>query len=356
MTLEVGDPGDGLTSGSGTPVAQQRGICKACGTPLATDRSGQYCPVCMLRRALGDASEAKLDVPGTTVELESAQYGFEHYKLVLNEDGTPLELGRGAMGVTFKATDINLMRSVALKVVNARYLGNESARERFVSEARAAAGLHHPNIASVFHLGKTGDDYFYAMEFVEGETLDRVLKFRGPLDVDVALEIVNQVAAALSAAYRHNLVHRDIKPGNLMVVFGETNRVTVKVIDFGLAKPLHYRTSERARSEAGVFFGTPHFASPEQCLGNEADNRSDIYSLGVTLWAMLTGHVPFEGMVTEVMQKHVHEPPPVEQLEHVPKPVVSLIKSLLEKDPDKRPQTPYELQTHDPGGEGDVGC
>ena len=345
MTMEVGDPGDGLTSGSGPPIAQRRGVCEACGTPLATDRSGQYCPVCMLRRALLDVSEAKLDIPDTTVELESAQYGFEHYKLVLNEDGTPLELGRGAMGVTFKATDINLMRSVALKVVNARYLGNESARERFVSEARAAAGLHHPNVASVFHLGKTGDDYFYAMEFVEGETLDRVLKFRGPLDVDVALEIVNQVAAALSAAYRHNLVHRDIKPGNLMVVFGEANRVTVKVIDFGLAKPLHYRTSERARSEAGIFFGTPHFASPEQCLGKEADNRSDIYSLGVTLWAMLTGHVPFEGMVTEVMQKHVHEPPPVEQLEHVPKPVVSLIKSLLEKDPDKRPQTPYELQT-----------
>jgi serine/threonine protein kinase/Tfp pilus assembly protein PilF len=344
MTLEVGDPGDGLTSGSGSPVAQQRGVCEACGTPLATDRSGQYCPVCMLRRALGDASGSNLDIPGTTVELESAQYGFEHYKLVLNEDGTPLELGRGAMGVTFKATDINLKRSVALKVVNARYLGNESARDRFVSEARAAAGLDHPNVASVFHLGKTGDDYFYAMEFVEGETLDRVLKFRGPLEVDVALEIVNQVAAALSAAYRHNLVHRDIKPGNLMVVFGEANRVTVKVIDFGLAKPLHYRTSERARSEAGIFLGTPHFSSPEQCLGKETDNRSDIYSLGVTLWVMLTGHVPFEGMVTEVMQKHVHEPPPVERLEHVPKPVVSLIEALLEKDPEKRPQTPYQLQ------------
>ncbi|HEV3211058.1 MAG TPA: serine/threonine-protein kinase, partial [Chthoniobacterales bacterium] len=265
MTLEVGKSDDGLTAGSGSPVAQHRGVCEACGTPLATDHSGQYCPVCMLRRALGDASEAKLDIPGTTVELESAQPGFEHYKLVLNEDGRPLELGRGAMGVTFKATDTNLMRSVALKVVNAQYLGSESARQRFVSEARAAAGLHHPNVASVFHLGKTGDDYFYAMEFVEGETLDRVLKFRGPLDVDVALEIVNQVAAALSAAYRHNLVHRDIKPGNLMVVFGEANRVTVKVIDFGLAKPLHYRTSERARSEAGIFFGTPHFASPEQC-------------------------------------------------------------------------------------------
>jgi serine/threonine protein kinase len=345
MTLEVGKSDDGLTAGSGSPVAQHRSVCEVCGMALVTDHAGQYCPVCMLRRALGDASDAKGDIPATTAEFDSAQSGFEHYQLVLNEDGTPMELGRGAMGVTFKATDTNLMRSVALKVVNAQYLGSESAAQRFVGEARAAAGLHHPNVASVFHLGKTGNDYFYAMEFVEGETLDRVLKFRGPLDVDLALDIVDQVAAALSAAYRHNLVHRDIKPGNLMVVFGEANRVTVKVIDFGLAKPLHYRTSERARSEAGIFFGTPHFSSPEQCLGKEADHRSDLYSLGVTLWVMLTGHVPFEGMVTEVMQKHVHEPPPVEQLEHVPKPVVSLIKSLLEKDPDNRPQTPYELQT-----------
>src|SRR5260370_5845523 len=151
MTLEVGNPGDGLTPASGTPVAQQSGVCEACGMPLATDHAGQYCPVCMLRGALGDASEAKFDIPGTTVEFDSAQHGFEHYKLVLNEDGAPLELGRGAMGVTFKATDINLMRSVALKVVNARYLGDESARQRFVSEARAAAGLHHPDVPSPFH-------------------------------------------------------------------------------------------------------------------------------------------------------------------------------------------------------------
>ena len=343
MTLEMGNLGDNRASGDRSPV-EKESVCKSCGARLSADHAGYFCPACMLRSALRDASIAEGEEPAVTTVLDSAEYGFEHYKLVLNEDGRPLELGRGAMGVTFKATDVNLMRSVALKVVNARYLGNESARERFVSEARAAAGLHHPNVASVFHLGKTGDDYFYAMEFVEGETLDRVLKFRGPLDVDMALDIVDQVAAALSAAYRHNLVHRDIKPGNLMVEFGEANRVTVKVIDFGLAKPLHYRTSERARSEAGMFFGTPHFSSPEQCLGEEADSRSDIYSLGVTFWVMLTGRTPFDGRATEVMQKHVHEPPPVERLEHVPKPVVSLIESLLEKDPEKRPQTPYQLQ------------
>ena len=142
------------------------------------------------------------------------------------------------MGVTFKAVDTNLRFTVALKVVKAQYLDNEVMRQRFVSEARAAASLRHPNVASVFHLGKTGEDYFYAMEFVEGEPLDRVLMYRGPLEVGLALDIVEQVAAALSAAYRQNIVHRDIKPSNLMVTFGEGGRVTVKVIDFGLARPI----------------------------------------------------------------------------------------------------------------------
>jgi serine/threonine protein kinase/tetratricopeptide (TPR) repeat protein len=248
------------------------------------------------------------------------------------------------MGVTFKARDTNLKRDVALKVVRAQYLANEVVRQRFVTEARAAASLRHSNVASVYHLGKTGEDYFYAMEFVEGESLANVLKYRGPLEVGLALEIVDQVAAALSAAYRQNIVHRDIKPSNLMLVFGEGGHVTVKVIDFGLAKPIRGSTSEARPSEAGMFLGTPHFASPEQCSGKEADIRSDLYSLGVTFWVMLTGKVPFDGPTLDVMEKHRHAVPPLEQLERIPKPVVSLIESLLEKDPAKRPQTPYELQ------------
>jgi serine/threonine protein kinase len=119
----------------------------------------------------------------------------------------------------------------------------------------------------------------------------------------------------------------------------------VKVIDFGLVKPFRAPVSERRLSEEGRFFGTPHFASPEQCLGKDVDIRSDLYSLGVTLWVMLSGQAPFDGPITEVMQKHVHEAPPVERLEHVPRPVVGLIESLLDKDPTKRPQTPYQLRT-----------
>ena len=337
-----------LDSSEDDPLFQapaQNHFCPICKTPLSESISAISCPVCMLRTALAETTELRNEDLIVTSKPGGTETRFEHYELVRHDDGTPLELGRGAMGITFKAIDTNLRVEVALKVVKARYLDNEMMRQRFVSEARAAASLRHPNVASVFHLGKTGEDYFYSMEFVEGEPLDRVLKYRGPLEVELALDIVEQVAAALSAAYRQNIVHRDIKPSNLMVTFGVGGRVTVKVIDFGLARPMRVSASEPRLSEAGVFMGTPQYASPEQCSGKEADIRSDLYSLGITLWAMLTGKVPFAGSTLELLQKHQYEAPPLERLEHVPKPVVSLIESLLEKDPARRPQTPYQLQT-----------
>lgn len=329
---------------SGQERGDGRGSCPVCKTPLSEDNLAAFCPVCMLRGALSETLELGEEPLSDVPRQAGPDISFEHYELVRREDGSPLELGRGAMGVTFKARDTNLRRDVALKVVKAQYLANQDIRQRFVSEARAAASLRHSNVASVYHLGKTGEDYFYAMEFVEGEPLERVLKYRGPLEVGLALEIVNQVAAALSAAYRRNIVHRDLKPSNLMLAFGEVGHVTVKVIDFGLARPIRASTSEPRLSEAGMFVGTPHFASPEQCAGKEADIRSDLYSLGVTFWVMLTGKLPFDGPTLDVIEKHQHEPPPLEQLERVPKPVVSLIESLLEKDPAKRPETPFELQ------------
>jgi serine/threonine protein kinase len=137
---------------------------------------------------------------------------FDHYELVTREDGKPVELGRGAMGVTYKAFDINLRCPVTLKVISERNLGDESAQLRFLREARAAASVRHPNDASVFHLGGTGDNYFYAMEFVEGETLEKRIKRSGRLEIKLALEIASQVAAGLAAVHEQNLVHRDIKP------------------------------------------------------------------------------------------------------------------------------------------------
>ena len=344
MNVENSGDDPRLHASAQEPGGENRS-CSVCKTPLSADNLGAFCPVCMLRSALTQTSEFGEEKLIVAPELEVSDNRFEHYELVRREDGAPLELGRGAMGITFKAIDTNLRRPVALKVVKARLLDNEVIRQRFISEARAAASLRHPNVASVFHLGRIGEDYFYAMEFVEGESLERILKYRGPVELKLALEIVDQVAAALSAAYRQNIVHRDIKPSNLMVTFGEVGCVTVKVIDFGLAKPIRASLAEPRFSEAGLFVGTPHFASPEQCAGKGVDIRSDLYSLGVTFWVMLTGKVPFDGPTLEVMEKHLHDAPPIERLEQVPKPVVSLIESLLEKDPAKRPQTPFQLQT-----------
>jgi serine/threonine protein kinase len=198
---------------------------------------------------------------------------FEHFELVTGEDGKPVELSRGAMGVTYKALDINLRCPVTLKVISERYLGDESARLRFMREARAAASVRHPNVASVFHLGRTGQNYFYAIEFVEGETLEKIIRRSDPLEVKLALEIATQVAVGLAAIHDQNLIHRDIKPTNIMVRLKDGGAATVKIIDLGLAKPVNELGSQTAISMPGGFAGTPEFASPEQFAGVGVDIR-----------------------------------------------------------------------------------
>ena len=176
----------------------------------------EFCPVCMLRRGLaGGVISGESSVSEEMVEPaipNEPALRFEHYELVTGEDGKPIELGRGAMGVTYKAFDVDLHCPVTLKVINERYLGEKSAQLRFLREARAAASVRHPNVAWVLHLGRTENGYFYAMEFVEGETLEKLIKRSGRLEVKLALEIAMQVAHGLAAIHERNLVHRDIKP------------------------------------------------------------------------------------------------------------------------------------------------
>src|SRR5580704_2159947 len=312
--------------------------CPSCGNEL----SGGFCPVCMLRKGLpGAADSGASSVSEDTVEAttpEQPAQRFSHYELVMGEDGKVVELGRGAMGVTYKAVDINLSCPVALKVINERYLGDESARLRFVREARAAASVRHRNVASVFYLRGTGGSYFYAMEFVEGETLQNLIKRSGRIAVKLALEIATQVAAGLAAVHKQKLVHRDIKPSNIMVSFEEEGAVIAKIIDLGLAKTVNEPGAEI--SILGRFAGTPAFASPEQFAGVRVDIRSDLYSLGATLWNMLTGQAVFRGSPAEVMYHHQHAPLPLEQLEGVPRPIVALLATLLEKDAARRFQNP----------------
>ncbi|HWX76840.1 MAG TPA: serine/threonine-protein kinase, partial [Candidatus Acidoferrales bacterium] len=225
---------------------------------------------------------------------------FEHYQLLTNSDGSLMELGRGTMGVTYKAFDKNLYCYVALKVIAASLLDSENAAERFLREARVAARLRHRNVASVFHLGKHGDSYFYAMEFIDGETVYSRVKREGPVDCVFGLDIAQQVACALIAAEEQQLVHRDIKPSNLMLVRESDGEILAKVIDFGLVKSAVAESSSAGHLTVRGFVGTPYFASPEQLDRQAEDIRSDIYSLGVTLWYMLTGKPTFMGSMASV--------------------------------------------------------
>jgi Protein kinase domain len=185
--------------------AESKRTCPSCGNEFSG--AMEFCPVCMLRGALPGAAESGASSFEGAVKatLEQPLLRFDHYKLVIGEDGKPVELGRGAMGVTYKAFDINLRCPVTLKVISERYLGDESARLRFVREARAAARLRHSNVASVLHLGTTGQNYFYAMEFVEGEALQNLVKRAGRLETKLALEIAIQGAAGLAAVHEQNL-------------------------------------------------------------------------------------------------------------------------------------------------------
>jgi hypothetical protein len=349
--MESGGPEEETGKKLGS-VQHETRTCPVCGTKFFTTADGEFCPVCILHGAFDvesvgtgkSASVAELATAGSDKgDAGSQLLRFENYEVILDEIGKPMELGRGAMGVTYKAFDVDLRCLVALKVINERYVGEESARQRFVREARAAASLHHPNVASVYHLGRSGLDYFYAMEFVEGETLEALIKRSGRLDVKLALEITTQVAAGLAAVHKEKLVHRDIKPTNIMMRLEEGGAVAAKIIDLGLAKTVHEGGSQTAISALGAFAGTPEFASPEQFAGVGLDIRSDLYSLGVTLWEMLTGRTPFKGAPAEVLHQHLHAPLPHNHLIGVPQPVVVLLEALLEKDPRQRIQSPAEL-------------
>jgi serine/threonine protein kinase len=270
---------------------------------------------------------------------------FAHFRILRRPDGSLFRLGKGGMGVTYKAIDTRLDKPVALKVIGAELLNSPQARRRFLREAQTAAKIDHPHVATVLYFGEEGDTYFYAMQFVNGEDLERYVERLGPLSVATALRVTMQVAQALEAAHDQELIHRDIKPGNIMAIANRSGSLDVKLIDFGLA---------RAAKAAGLdvtqltgtrdFVGSPAFASPEQAEMSELDTRSDIYSLGVTLWYLLSAKRPFSGTVGQVMIAHAVKPPPFEQLSGVPPPLIDLLRRMLAKSREDRPQNPRELQ------------
>ena len=277
-------------------------------------------------------------------EVPLTEGRFDHYEIATLENGTFVELGRGGMGVTYRATDTTLRCAVALKVVNPVLARDARIRARFLREARAAAGLRHPHVASVFFFGERASDrqLFYAMELVEGETLQARVRRCGGLLAEQVLEIGVQIADALAAAEAGGLTHRDLKPANLMLVNGDA--VNVKIIDFGLAKAAAGEHAEGAAlTQTQEFVGTPAFASPEHFnVWQEVDVRSDFYALGATLWYALTGHAPFAGRTAgEINMQQLGNALPLDQLRaaHVPRPLAELLRTLLSAKPAGRPQT-----------------
>lgn len=261
----------------------------------------------------------------------SDELAFHHFVVMRREDGSPCELGRGAMGVTYKAMDSRLRRKVALKVVSPELLATGSAREKFLLEAQATAALQHPNIASIYYFGEQDGACFYAMEYVDGTTLEDLVQHHGPLDAEEALLIGSQAAAALGAAHETGMVHRDIKPSNIMVVRKNDGSVSVRVIDFGLAAA--------AGGESQGFEGTPLYSSPEQLDQGVLDARSDVYSLGAVLYFALAGKPPFQGTYAQIASQQIMEPFPAGALQGRPAELIRLVARMMDRDPAARPQS-----------------
>jgi serine/threonine protein kinase/Flp pilus assembly protein TadD len=315
----------------GLSVASVVAICSVCGEQLNT--RGE-CLACLLRAAL-NKSVGESAPPISLV--------FGDFEIARREDGSIWELGRGAMGVTYLAMDTVLRRKIALKVIEVptTVQGLHELHQRFLREARSAASLRHPNVAAIYQFGGSPDGrhWYYAMELVEGETLETRVRRDGPLDAKLVLEIAIQITRALMAAAAHGLIHRDLKPGNIMLAPGDTAELEVKVIDFGLAKAISDAESEMDLTHGG-FVGTPNFASPEQFESGLVDVRSDIYSLGATLWFSLTGKTPFVGRnMEEIHRAQQSNPLPIEQLKaaRVPSRFRLLLASMLAIEPALRP-------------------
>src|SRR6266403_430702 len=321
------------------------GTCSICGRPLS--QNGR-CLRCLIGLGfLGGCQE-----PGrseTPRRLTPGPLKYDHFEVEVGADGFPIELGAGAMAITYRARDTVLNSVVALKVIDRSVAENPGVRSRFLREARAAAQIHHPNVARVSHYGEQEGECFYVMELVEGETLEARVRREGPMPLSLALEVIEQSARALAAAEACGVVHRDIKPSNIMLESDPGGCAPiVKVIDYGIAKILNPEAERGAEQTKTGFIGTPAFASPEQFAPSEQmkiDTRSDIYSLGVTFWYLLSGRVPFVGRTLEDIRARQEKPVPVEQLKRldVPARVLMLLKSMLASDPKDRPQSAREL-------------
>jgi serine/threonine-protein kinase len=254
-------------------------------------------------------------------------------------------LGRGGMGAVYVGTHMQLERNVAVKILRAELVADSNAAARFAREARAAARIEHPNAVNVYDFGQLeGGGAYLVMEYVDGVSLRQVMRQRGPLPLALVVDLVGQIAGAVAAAHARGIIHRDVKPENVMVRTEEDGRLTAKVVDFGLAKLLSGDTLTQLSNQSEII-GTPRYMAPEQFSGDTVDERVDVYAIGVVLYELLAGRTPFEGSFTEIIGKHLYAPPPplASFDAGVPEEVEQVALRALSKDPAKRQPSAAEL-------------
>jgi serine/threonine protein kinase len=337
-------------------------ICQVCNT--TNDDAGRFCTNCgavlelakvpssaaSLGSAASPARESKDDDEPTLVMTAASSPTVAVEPLIgrLIEDKYRIDskLGAGGMGAVYRAHRILIGDEVAIKILHPQHVSEPQEAERFRREAQASARLKHPNAVSIYDFGVTSDGLVYlVMELVEGQSLRQIIKQQGPVTPSAAGEVLNQVCAALDEAHRQQIVHRDLKPDNI-IVNPMVSGLRVKVLDFGIAK-LRDLTAGNL-TQTGSVMGTPHYMSPEQCLGEELDSRSDIYSLGIVLYEMLAGVVPFNSPTsTAVVVQHVNQSPPSLRAINlsISPAVEAVVLHALAKKREDRPQTAGALAT-----------
>lgn len=308
-------------------------FCSECGSPLTLPGAGTH-----------PYYETHFYSSLPTVRLANPDPLIGHvidgkYKLVAR-------LGEGGMSVVYRARRVHIGDDVAVKILTDKYVKDDAALARFRREARAAAMLRHPNVITIHDFGETDDEHapaFIVMEFIKGTPLRELLRSEDHFSVERGVRLMRGICAGVGAAHRQGVVHRDLKPENILVVAPDDDFEveSVRVVDFGLAKLL----ADAGGTSTGAVVGTPFYMSPEQCLGEPLDARSDVYSLGAMFYEILSGQKPFEAeTVSGVINRHLYEPPPpLEITLGIPRRISTGIMHALAKDPDDRPQTATEL-------------
>lgn len=307
-----------VTRGSGDPSSEEKA---AEAGDAVTTRAYAPATIALVASSSGDRT-----IPRVETSVDAAPVG----RLVDSRYRIDATVARGGMATVYLAFDTRLERPVALKIMHPELAADDDFVSRFIGEARSAARLSDPHVVSVYDQGEDDGAVYLAMEFIDGQTLREVLREQGRLSADIALEIIESVLAALAAAHANGIVHRDVKPEN--VLLGNDGRVTVA--DFGLARAV----ADHSNATRGLLLGTVSYVSPEQALGETATARSDVYSTGILLYELLTGQVPHDGPTDfVVVRKHIDEDvPPVSRLVRVAPEVEDLVRVATSRDPADR--------------------